>query len=231
MIHAHPRTARSLTPELPAATAGALGIETLATLVVVLAVGLALLVAGRALRGYRRHADPALRSLTAGICLVAVVPLSVQLVDLGLVPDTARYAVGAVAQALGLLAILSAMYDPRQSVAGSAGDPVVAGIAVVVAVVVGWGLATVGGVGLPTLALTASVVGGGVFVAGQALRAYRRRGDPRMATLAGGILAVVVGPVPTALVVAGSADALVALAAVTVIAVGQALLLVTLSGR
>ncbi|MFC5368892.1 DUF7521 family protein [Salinirubrum litoreum] len=232
MIHPH-----ALTVTL----AGTPVVETLATLVVVLAVGLALLVAVRAIRGYRRNADPALRALVVGICLVAVVPLSMQVVDVGLVPDTARYAVVAVAQALGLLAILSAMYGPRRGPPRSAGeggsaplspgDPVVAGIAVVAAVLVGWGLATVGGVGVPTLALTASVVGGGVFVAGQAVRAYRRRGDPRMATLAGGILAVVAGPVPTALVVAGSADATVALAAVTVIAVGQALLLVTLSGR
>lgn len=216
-------------------------VETLAGLVVLLAVGLALLVAIRAVQGYRRNADPSLRSLVVGICLVAVVPLPLQVVDVGLVPDTARYALGATAQAVGLLAILSAMYGPRLSRAGSAreqgavvrsaGDSVVASVAVVVAVLVGWGLAAVGGVGLFTVALTPTVVGGGVFVAGQALRAYRRRGDTRMATLAGGILAVVAGPVPTALVVAGRADATVALAAVSVIAVGQALLLVTLSGR
>jgi hypothetical protein len=206
-------------------------VETLAAAVSLLAVGLALLVAVRAVRGYRRNADPALRALVVGICLVAVVPLSVQFVDLGLVPDTVRYVVGATAQAAGLLAILSAMYGPDASVTRSAGDPVVAAVAGGFALVVGYGLATAGGVGPVTVAVTATVVGGGVFVAGQALRAYRRRGDPRMATLAGGLLAVVAGPVPTALVVAGRADAAVALAAVTVIAVGQALLLVTLSGR
>lgn len=206
-----------------------------ATIAVGLAVVLGLAIVGRVVGRYRADAGPSLRALAAGILLIAAAPLIFLIIDVGVLPDRLRYVAGSLTQMLGLLAVLRGIYGPvgpaRRWATRSSGDLVVAALAFGTGTTVGVGTILLGGAGpLPATALSLVVVGG-TFVAGQAGRAYRRRGDPRMLTLTVGTLFLVVAPSPTALALADQGPATAALGYAGFFVFGQALLLATLSGR
>ena len=202
----------SIVPLQSLADASAVGLA--ATIAVGLAVVLGLAIVGRVVGRYRADAGPSLRALAVGISLIAAAPLIFLVVDVGLLPDRLRY-VG----------------PARRWATRSSGDLIVAALAFGTGTAVGVGTMLLGGAGpLPATALGLVVVGG-TFVAGQAGRAYRRRGDPRMLTLAVGTLFLVVAPSPTALALADQEPATAALGYAGFFVFGQALLLATLSGR
>jgi hypothetical protein len=222
----------SLAPLQSLADASPVGLA--ATITVGLAALLALVIVGRVVGRYRADPDPSLRALTVGISLVAAAPLVLLFVDVGLLPDRLRYVTGSLVQTVGLLAVLRGMYGPagakRRWATRSTADLVVAALALGTGTAVGAGTVLLGGASpLPATALGVVVVGG-TFVAGQAARAYRRRGDPRMLALSMGTLSLVVVPTPAALVLLGRGSAAAALGYAVFFVLGQALLLATLSG-
>lgn len=206
-----------------------------ATLAVALAALLALVIVGRVVARYRVDPDPSLRALAVGISLVAAAPLGFLFVDVGLLPDRLRYVAGSFVQTLGLLAVLRGMYGPagadRQWATRSTGDMIVAAFAFGTGTAVSIATILVEGAGPLATAALGVAVGGGTFVAGQAARAYRRRGDRRMLALSAGTLSLVVVPTPAALVLLGRGPAAAALGYAGFFVVGQGLLLATLSGR
>lgn len=206
-----------------------------ATLAVGLAVLLGLTIVVRVVRRSRADADPSLRALAVGISLVAAAPLAFVFLDIGPLPDRLRYVSGSFVQGVGLLAVLRGMYGPsgteRRWAERSSSDLVVAALAVAVGTAVGVATALFGGASLVAAGTLAVVVTGGMFVSGQAARAYRRRGDPRMLALSAGTVALVVAPNPAALVLLGHGAAHAALGYAGFLVLGQALLLVTLSDR
>jgi hypothetical protein len=223
----------SLAPLQSLADASPVGLA--ATLAVGLAALLALAIVGRVVGRYRADPDPSLRALAVGISLVAAAPLSLLFVDLGLLPDRLRYVAGSLVQTIGLLAVLRGMYGPagadRRWATRSTADLVVAALALGTGTAVAAGTVLLGGSGPLSATALGVVVVGGTFVAGQAARAYRRRGDPRMLALSAGTLSLVVVSTPAALVLLGRGPAAAALGYAGFFALGQGLLLATLSGR
>lgn len=206
-----------------------------ATLTVGLAALLGLVVVVRVARRYRADPDPSLRALAVGVALVAAVPLTFLFVDLGLFPDRLRYVAGSLIQIVGLLAVLRGIYGPAGAdcrwATWSPADFVVAALSLGTGTAVGAATILLGGAGSVAAAALGVVVVGGTFIAGQAVRAYRRRGDPRMLALSAGTLSLVVVPTPAALALLGQGPAAAALGYAGFFVVGQALLLVTLSAR
>jgi hypothetical protein len=223
----------SLTPLQSLADGSPVGLT--ATLIVGLAALLALAIVGRVVGRYRADPDPSLRALAVGISLVAAVPIGLLFVDVGLLPDRLRYVAGSLVQTVGLLAVLRGMYGPagadRRWATRSTADLVVAAMATGSGTAVGAGTILLGGAGPLAATALGVVVVGGAFVAGQAVRAYRRRGDPRMLALSVGTLSLVVAPTPAALVLLGRGPAAAALGYAGFFVLGQVLLLATLSGR
>jgi hypothetical protein len=127
------------------------------------------------------------------------------------------------------------MYGPagadRRWATRSTADLVVAALALGTGTAVGAGTVLLGGAGPLAATALGVVVVGGTFVAGQAARAYRRRGDTRMLALSAGTLSLVVAPTPAALALLGRGPAAAALGYAACFALGQVLLLATLSGR
>jgi hypothetical protein len=206
-----------------------------ATLAVGLAALLALAIVGRVVGRYRAGPDPSLRALAVGISLIAAAPLAFLFLDVGLLPDRLRYVAGSLVQTVGLLAVLRGMYGPagagRRWATRSSADLAVAALAFGTGTAVGAGTILLGGSGPLAATALAVVLVGGAFVAGQAARAYRRRGDPRMLALSVGTLSLVVAPTPAALVLLGRGPAAAALGYAGFFVLGQVLLLATLSGR
>jgi hypothetical protein len=206
-----------------------------ATLLVGVAALLGLLVVVRVGRRYRADPDPSLRALAVGVSLVAAAPLAFLFLDVGLLPDRVRYVAGSLLQGVGLLAILRGMYGPtgarRRWAARSTTDGVVAALALGTGTAVGVVTVLPGGATPPVAGVLGVVVAGGAFVAGQAARAYRRRGDLRMLALSAGTVSLVVVPTPAALALLGRGPAAAALGYAGFVVLGQALLLATLSRR
>jgi hypothetical protein len=225
----------SLTFALLQSVAGTSPVALAATLAVGLSSLLGLVIVVRVVGRYRADPDPRLRALAVGISLVAAAPLAFLFLDVGLLPDRVRYVVGSLFQGVGLLAILRGVYGPgvadRRWARQSAADLVLAALASGTGTTVGVGTVLLGGAKPPAAIVLGVVVAGGTFVAGQAARAYRRRGDLRMLALSSGTVSLVVVPTPVALALLGRGPAAAALGYAGFLVVGQVLLLLTLSGR
>jgi hypothetical protein len=223
----------SLAPLQSLADTSSVGLA--ATLAVGLAVLLALAIVGRVVVGYRADPDPSLRAFSVGISLVAAAPLGFLFVDIGLLPDPLRYVAGSLIQTVGLIAVLRGIYGPagadRRWATRSTADLAAAALALGTGTAISIATILVGGVDPLAAAATGLAGGGGTFVAGQAARAFRRRGDPRMLALSAGTLSLVVVPTPAALVLLGRGPAAAALSYAGFFIVGQGLLLATLTGR
>ncbi|WP_276258785.1 hypothetical protein [Haloglomus litoreum] len=206
-----------------------------ATLAVGLAVLLGLAIVGRVVSRYRAAPTPSLRALVVGISLVAAAPLGFLFVDVGVLPDRLRYVTGSLVQTVGLLTIIRGMYGPTGAGGSwaprSIADLVVAALGVGTGTTVGAATVFLGGSGPLAAATLGVVVLGGTFVAGQAARAYRRRGDRRMLALSAGTLSLVVVPTPAALALLSRGTAAAALGYAGFFVLGQVLLLATLSDR
>jgi hypothetical protein len=206
---------------------------------IILAIVFGLAITVLVVRRYRTTADGALRALVVGICLVAVVPLLFQFIDLTMIPDTLRYLGATVAQGVGLLAIVWGLYGPVDSKIGpaprpSASDLVVGTAGLVLAMVLFVGGLRVTPTSPVVLGVYAAVAGSGLFVGVQAFRAYWRRGNPRMLTLGLGLLFLVAAPGPVTFLLVGRLgehSSLLALWYVGLLVVGQVCLLATLLHR
>lgn len=202
---------------------------------IILATVFGLGITALVVRRYRATSDIALKALSIGICLVAVVPLLFQFIDLAMIPDALRYLGATVAQGMGLVAIIWGIYGPVDSKTRLAPRPSVGDLVVGAAGLLIGSVVFVGGLRVTlaspfVLGLYAAVAGSGLFIGIQAFRAYWRRGNPRMLSLGFGLLFLVAAPGPVTFL-AGSfveRSSVLALGYVGLLVVGQAFLLATL---
>lgn len=216
---------------------GLLGLVFLAAVAVGVLLGLG--TAALAVYRYRRRGDPQLRALVVGLVLIAVAPLPFRVFVTGTVPQVLRLSVPPVVQAVGLVAVLWAMYgDPRADTTAWIRVPTPADVVVILAAIAVAATAVlVGGIleSNPLLLSAAAPVAAlGTFVACQAGRAAYRYRSPAMASLALGILLLAALPTPiAALLVAVDTlpDVLVVLLFVGSLVGGEAAMFATLAIR
>jgi hypothetical protein len=198
--------------------------------ILVCAVVLGVLTAALAVYRYRQRADPALRALVVGLVLVAVAPLPFRLYAAGSIDPVLRELAPPVLQTAGLAAILYAMYgDPR-----SRTDPLRDVVTRADLVVVAGALAMAATTAVLVIAVVCLVVATGTFVAAQAARAAVRYRSITMASLAAGVVLLVVLPTPLGalLLTTGVVSTAIVLAALSAsILLGEAAMLATLASR